>query len=259
MKVTFDSNTWRKVASPDNFYKDPEIECYKKIRNAINENRIHAFLSETIFTLEAIKKVDRKKFFKSYKASIKTKIHDGNNDGVIRVSLTIGPNEKAHPGNNEFLKEHFADAARLGFKIIHLPRIGGIVNPEISGARYQRPENELKDYLDKVFEVAERINELEAGVFDIQQIGNQYDEVNWFHGIGKAPDTEDTLIAKAVAEWADGDSIACHIANRGDYFCTNDMAKKAGSKSVLSEKNIKILNTEYGIKIINPKELSEKL
>ena len=37
-----------------------------------------------------------------------------------------------------------------------------------------------------------------------------------------------------TAEWADGDSVASHIAVNGDYFCTNDSAKKAGSNSVLS-------------------------
>ena len=76
-------------------------------------------------------------------------------------------------------------------------------------------------------------------------------------GLGNAPDSENGIIAKAVAEWADGDSVASHIAINGDYFCTNDNAKKAGSNSVLSDKNIQVLNTEYGFKKISPTELAK--
>ena len=95
MIVTFDSNVWRKVASPDNFPKDPLNSDYRIIRKAIDEKKIRAFLSETIFTLEAINKKDRKQFFKDYKADFKTEITEGD-DGSIKMSFTIGPNENAH-------------------------------------------------------------------------------------------------------------------------------------------------------------------
>jgi hypothetical protein len=35
------------------------------------------------------------------------------------------------PGNNEFLKEHLADAVKLGFNILNFPRLASITNPEI--------------------------------------------------------------------------------------------------------------------------------
>lgn len=256
MIITFDSNVWRKVASPDNFPKDPINPDYRIIRKAIDDGKIKAFLSETIFTLEAIKKKDRKQFFKDYKADFKTDITEGD-DGSIKMSFTIGPNENAHPGLNDLLKEHFADAVKLGFNIIHLPRIAGITNKEIESLKFKMKEEELSKYLDKVFEVGKRIKELKAGDYGIEQIGLKYHSDGWMLGLGNAPDSENGVIAKAVAEWADGDSVASHIAVNGDYFCTNDRAKKAGSNSVLSAKNVEILYEEYKFRKITPTELAE--
>lgn len=257
-KITFDSNTWRKVATPNNFPKDPIIEDYKTIRTAINDGKIIPFISETVFTLEAIQKKDRKQFFKDYKADITTKIKEEEN-GYIGIQFQIGPNKNAHPGNNDFLKEHYADAVKLGFNIIHLPRVAGITNKDIEASLYKMDNDTLAKYLDKVFEVGRRITELEAGDYEIQQIGKKYDSQAWFQGIGNAPDSENGVIAKAVAEWADGDSIASHIAIGGDYFCTNDNAVSGGAKSVFTENNLTILRNEYGFKTISPTDLSNLL
>lgn len=257
-KITFDSNTWRKVATPDNFPKDPIIEDYKTIRMAINNGQIIPFISETVFTLEAIQKKNRKQFFKDYKAVITTDISE-DEKGYVNMQFQIGPNKNAHSGNNEFLKEHFADAVKLGFNIIHLPRIAGITNKDIEASLYRMDNETLGKYLDKVFEVGRRITELEAGDYEIQQIGLKYNSQSGFQGIGDAPNSENGVIAKAVAEWADGDSVASHIAIGGDYFCTNDKAVSGGAKSVFTEKNLAILRNEYGFKTISPTDLSNLL
>lgn len=255
MKVTFDSNTWRKVASPDNFPKDPINGDYRTIREAINTGIIIPFISETVFTLEAIQKKDRKTFFRDYKAVITTDVTEGE-DGYIKMQFKIGPNENAHPGNNDFLKEHLADAVQLGFNIIHLPRVAGITNKEIESFKYKMDNDTLGKYLDEVFKVGRRITELQAGDYEIQQLGLKYNSQSGFQGIGNAPDSEDGVIAKAVAEWADGDSVASHIAIGGDYFCTNDKAVSAGAKSVFTLTNLNVLENEFGFKKINPTDLA---
>ena len=63
MKITFYSNVWRIIALPDTFSNESFIESFKQIRKAIDENRITPFLCETVFTLVAIKRKDRKEFF----------------------------------------------------------------------------------------------------------------------------------------------------------------------------------------------------
>ncbi len=258
MKITFDSNTWRKVASPDNFPKDPIICDYKIIRDAINNGKIIPFISETVFTLEAIKKIDRKQFFKDYKA-IQTFYVSELDDGYVKIQFTIGPNPSAHPGNNDFLKEHFADAVSLGFNIINLPRVAGITNKDIEGYKYKMDTETLTKYLEKVFEVGKRITEMEAGDFEINKLAIKYNPHAGLHGIGDAPDSENGIIAKAIAEWADGDSVASHIAIDGDYFCTNDQALSSGVKSVFSVTNLAILKAEYGFLTINPTSLANLL
>lgn len=255
MKITFDSNTWRKVASPNNFPKEVTIGDYKLIRQDITEGRITPFICETIFTLEAIKKIDRRQFFQDYEAVFETDVKT-TEDGYISIGFKVGPNTNAHPGNNEFLKEHFRDAVQLGFNVIYLPRIAGITNREIEAYKYQMDSTTLNAYLNKVFEVGRRITELQAGDYEARELAKKYNPEAGFKGFADAPDSENGIIAKAVAEWADGDSVAAHIAVGGDYFCTNDEAKSAVSKSVFSANNQRILSLEYGFKTISPTALA---
>lgn len=63
MKITFDSNVWRKISSPEQFPNDPSYKDFKNIRKAIDEKRIIPFLCETVFTLEAIEKKIARNFF----------------------------------------------------------------------------------------------------------------------------------------------------------------------------------------------------
>ncbi len=41
MKITFDSNTWRKVATPDNFPEDPIIEATGQLDNLLMTIRFY--------------------------------------------------------------------------------------------------------------------------------------------------------------------------------------------------------------------------
>lgn len=254
MKITFDSNVWRIISSPDKFPNEPSIEAFKTIREAIDEKKIMPFLCETVFTLEAIKRKDRKGFFSNYKANINSSVEEGKN-GELKLSFSMGPDKTAHPGNNNYLESHLNDAIGIGFQIIKLPRIAGIVNPDIEAHFYQH--NDLSSYHDKVFKVAREIEQKEAGIFHIKELGKKYN-THWTTGIAQAPVSEEGNIAKAIAEWADGDSVACHIAVGGDYFCTRDTAKKAGDKSIFSESNLEWLKQEYSFRTISPEELARK-
>lgn len=252
MKITFDSNVWRIISSPEKFPNETSIEAFKKIRKAIDENKITAFLCETVFTLEAIKKKDRKDFFSDYKSKINSSVSE-NDNGELKLSFSIGPDKTAHPGNNSYLESHLNDAIEIGFQIINLPRIAGIINPDIEAHFYKH--NDFNTYHTKACEVGREIESKKAGMFHIKELGQKYNS-QWTTGIEKAPENEVGNIAKAIAEWADGDSVACHIAVGGDYFCTRDIAKKAGDKSIFSESNVKWLNDKYGFHIMSPENLA---
>jgi hypothetical protein len=90
----------------------------------------------------------------------------------------------------------------------------------------------------------------------IRAIGNLHHSTNWIKGLKNSPETERNKIAKAAAEWADGDSVAISIALGCDYFCTRDEAKGAGSKSVLSQTNLTWLQADYNFRTISPENLA---
>lgn len=63
MKIIFDSNVWQIVTLPSDFPNEPLIADFIKINQAIIDKKIVPFLSETVFTIEAIRKVERQDFF----------------------------------------------------------------------------------------------------------------------------------------------------------------------------------------------------
>jgi hypothetical protein len=258
MKIIFDSNVWQIITIPDDYPCEYSLSSFKKINKAITEKKIDPYLSETIFTIEAIKKVERQDFFSSTKVKIDVK-ENTQLDDSIAINFTVASNEDdaIHFEERPILERYFNEAIRLGINIVRLPRIAGLVNPEVEAVRFKQDGENLSKYLDKVFEVAKKIEAMGAGITLIKEIGKQYGESIWLKGLKKAPESDRNKIAKAAAEWADGDSVAISIALGCDYFCTRDQAKGAGSKSVLSQENLKWLNADYGFKTITPEELAK--
>jgi hypothetical protein len=260
MKVTFDSNVWQLVVMPEENPSDADAANFLKIHQAILDGRITPFLSETIFTLEGLMRKERKKFLGDYRAKIKTT--EQADDTRIKIGMSIGPDEDAHPGNHEYLAKYLDTAAKMGFKLVHIARIAGLVNKDAREHLVQLSGQELGDYLDRGHEASRRIDELGSGTGPLMKILEKYaptrnrDLHSW---IASAPDSETNAIAKAVAEWADADSVAAHIAIQGDYFCTRDQAKGAGQSSVLSASNVTILEREFGFKKVAPAELADLL
>ena len=147
LRVVFDSNVWRIIAIPENFPDEPFLDAFKKIHQAIVNKKIEAYLSETIFTIEAIRKVERQDFLSSVKPKV-TATEEVQGDS-IRLGFTIGPNEKDAIDFNEkpILKRFFDEAIKLGFRIVRLPRIGGLVNKEVDSVRFKLEGEELSRYL----------------------------------------------------------------------------------------------------------------
>ncbi len=56
MKIMFDSNIWRIVSTPSKFPKEKSINDFQRIREAIVTGKIDPYISETVFTIEAILK-----------------------------------------------------------------------------------------------------------------------------------------------------------------------------------------------------------
>lgn len=261
IKITFDSNVWRIVASPHQFPNNSSIVYFRKIHEAVKAGKIAAYIAEVVFTLEALKKDDRQSFIKSYEPKIDSTINDvPDQDGMIGLSSIIGPDIKAHPGNNPYLYKHLTDALNIGFKIIRCSRLGQITNPDIDKSYFvQQSDDEILERLNLCSECAEEIERLGGGIAHAIQIGSRFATggIPWHIGIKNAPLSEAKSIAKALAEWADGDAIAAHVGYKNDYFCTRDTGKSAGTASILSPQNRAILESKFGVKFISPEELCD--
>jgi len=253
VKVTFDSNVWRIVSSPGSFPNEPSIAAFRAIHNAICRGSIEARLSETVFTLEAISRSGRREFFASYKPKVEIKEEAGPN-GSVHVSFAIGPDINAHPGNTPYLAKHWNDAKAIGFRLMHCTRVATTKNPDVPAESFVPVTNEAAE---RFGACARDIEAHSCGISTLKQIGLRYAHPNnpWQSGISAAPEAEDSAIAAAVAEWADGDTVAAHYAYSNDYLCTRDTAKSAGGISVFSASSRKWLRQDYGVQILTPEAL----
>ena len=83
---------------------------------------------------------------------------------------------------------------------------------------------------------------------------------SWQVSLGRAKSaTEVNEVARAIAEWADGDSIVAHYAYAGDFFCTQDRGRNAGSASILHPKHRAWLGREFGLRVVSISELAAGL
>lgn len=259
IKVTFDSNVWETVCLPNKSPNEASVACFEKIHEAVKAGKVAAHIVEVVFTLEALQKSSRQPFMKSYKIKIEGAVDETpHQDGMIGLSFSIGPDTKAHPGNTDQLNCYLKIARGIGFKILRCARVGAITNPDIDQSFFvQQSKDEMLERMQLCIECADEIERIGGGISHAKQIGNGYSNGSepWHVGIKNAPPTEAKKIAKALAEWADGDAIAAHVGYKNDYFCTRDSAKKAGASSVFSPQNRAILESKFGVQFISPEGL----
>ena len=253
MKLTLDSNVWRQIVEPKEYLADPKIVKYQLINKLLKNGKIETFLSETIFTLEGIQRKDRKFFFGTYEAEFSfAEAFIGNEaHGMI---FTVGPNLDSHPGNNPYLAKYLSKAVSLNIKIMKNLRTGGIVNPDIKKEYYENyPNNDIYAYTNLCGQIDREMDAAGCGMIQVQNIGEKYKGSgrHWFEGLDNAGADEDKAISSGIAEWADGDMVAMHIAYGHDYLITNDKAKNAGKTSVLSTGNVNWLKSKYDLEILD--------
>ena len=257
MKVFFDSNVWRKIAIPEDNTDDPQYVALCEIHDAIVDGRIEAYISESIFTLENIPRKERKGKVGSMKARIKSTVRESDDKVNMGFSIGPNPNDAVSLDDNEYLKSPTEAALKIGFRIVRLPRIGGLTNKDIEPVLY-KPEN-LGAFLDKAMQVGREIESKSAGKSQLDAIVKNNPGISITDKIKNAPEGELNKIAHAIAEMVDGDAVATSIGLGCDYFCTRDEAKGAGTKSVLSTVNVSWLNAQYGFTVKKPEEIAALL
>ena len=184
-----------------------------------------------------------------------TEVH---NAGTIAARFSIGPSATHHANNNPYLEKHLNDALLLDFKLLRIPRIGGVQNPDLK-PDYYAPDSRFttQDRQARCAQVSTEIEAKGCGIAHVKTIGKRHANGKpWLEGIKVAPETEDGAIAKAIAEWGDGDAVAAHYGYGNDFFCTRDKAKAAGADSVLSAPNQNWLNQDFKVVFVTPEALA---
>ena len=277
MRVTFDTNVWNRMVFPERHVKTANYLSLVAIKNAIRSGQLRGFISEGFGTLEAVKKVDRAKFYAQSVPNVKvTNKSDGH--GLHRKTIEINANNSLHPGIGEEFEEELNQALAIGIKLLSTPYIGLSVpdrlrsNPNIYAEEVFATANYNERFGDVVHTIVDRgvgegallalVKKLTAlldgprpaGLSDRDLIHGVYEYAR-ASGRGKLR----RQIEKAFAELADGDLVAAHIAFGNDYLCTEDHARAAVSPSIFYADNRAWLKTNYGVEILDVQRLADLL
>jgi hypothetical protein len=262
LSVTFDSNTLDKAARPPRFPKDPDQAAYTRVYDALSTGRLKGYFSETHVTLEGIKNVDRVKVLGSTRLDQQS---SSNGKNAITLSLTVQQDRKPLPP--EFPRRIQA-AHKIGMRALRGPaRFGWVCIKDDDGTFFE-PDASMLERIqrsDRTNEMADAIAARGVGHAIAVKLGLDFSVRDgasgewWLHGLLRAKDVlECTQVERAVAEWADGDSIAAHYGYGIDLFCSKDFGQKASSASVLDCENRKWLNEKFGVQFVTLVELADK-
>ena len=259
MRVTFDSNVYRPVVDPSKFPNDPLRPHFEAIHRAVKRGTVIGLLCETISTLEGIRRDDRAGYFSGVRSKVNF-TEEEQGDGSVRLGISIGPDDSTHPGFPATFEQWLQDAVGIGMRFMRAPRIGLPRYPTPESAYIARPNAE--ESLDRYHSMARAIESRGVGQSVVEKIGARINQrlgtpdAPWFSSLGQHRDsTERAEIASAVAEWADGDTVAAHYGYSNDVLCTQDLGHSAGN-SVFDAVNRGWLEREFGITFVSVEELA---
>lgn len=264
MRVTFDSNTYRRVVDPTQFSTDPSNADYQKVHAALKSGQTKGFLCETLATLEGILRAERGPYFSKSHASTDVSESDAP-EGGIAIRLNIGPDDSRHPGLHRDVQPWVGKALSLGFRFMYAPRIGIPRPPELLGDVFvqERDPTVQARRLSRFSDLLEEIEKRGLGIAIARTLGESINArlgragQPWYRSLDQTADVhERNRVIRAVGEWADGDTVAAHYAYEHDYLCSEDFGRSAGGSSIFDRTGREWLTADYGIQFASISELA---
>jgi len=251
MRVTFDSNVWQMVVTPSLASKTALCDAFQAIHQALCGKQICGFICETVATLEAVRVKGRKTYFGSLKLPVEVR-PDGHGPGQVLFTINVGTNHDQHPGLPDVLRERLELAFRLGIRLMRAPRIGlpiprQFLDLALLGDEFDVPTSAARD--NHWGDVVEMIEQRGVGSAVMRSLGAARKPQ-----VGGEKD-----FARAVAEWADGDSVAAHIAYGNEIFCTEDQGHSTSGTSILDAENRRWLARAHKVKFATIRELATQV
>jgi hypothetical protein len=252
MRVTFDSNVWQMVVMPNLASKTSLYDAFTTVHEALRTEQIQGFICETVGTLEAVRLTGRKAYFTSIKPIVEVKADA--HGGQALLTINIGTDHNQHPGLPNVLRERLELAFALGMRLMRAPRIGipvpaSFLDLSVFADEVDVPTSAARD--NRWGDVIETIVQRGVGSAVLRSLEAE---------TGRKPESMgEEEFARAVAEWADGDSVAAHVAYSNDVFCTEDQGKSAGGRSILDADNRQWLAVTHNVKFATIRELATQM
>tara|TARA_B100000700_G_scaffold281298_1_gene331859 strand:- start:3299 stop:4069 length:771 start_codon:yes stop_codon:yes gene_type:complete len=254
LKVTFDSNVWENIVTADKADKSVYANLLKKI----TDGTVEPYICMIALTLETVGKKERLEHRANY--SLDLQFSDiSTNTSKVEMRVAVGPEESSRPTMTEPLSRKFELAYKLGFKVLAMTNFGTPRVRDVPESAIVIPDD-YWEYAERLSECSDFIESLECGRYNYNLLVKKLGLRIPVFKLEKFISTKDKkAFSNAVAEWADGDSLAAHYAYNNDYFCTNDQGKSAGTKSVFHRDNIGLLSDKFAIRVVTANELSSLL
>lgn len=243
MKITFDSNAWERIFASE--------EQYAAIIASIDSRRVEGFICDAAFRIEAIRKRDRSNYFSTPHMGVGFDV-ENRADGLVQL-FSVGPANDHHPGLPEPQATKLTLALASGVKLIRSQNWMGLPMP-----------TEVNSLLDYVAEDYQTCRAREQRQIDVSQL---IDDCGLGHAsflnvggweVRERSMKEQKALAKACAEWADGELVAAHIAYGHNILCTDDRAVQAG-RSIFDAEHRAWLADSLGVVFISLDELTRQL
>jgi len=227
LRVTFDTNTLDPITQPE--LAGPMRADCRMIHEFLRAKRLQGFFCETVLTVEGRQQSPRP-------------------DTVARVGRAL----------------------ELGLRILSAPRPGGTPIDFLDAELYAKDVN-LSTRLERYEAIAAAIEARGLGFARVLKVapsrrhgpaspsGLGSVDPNQCGRLAASFPGDLTKVGRAVAEWADGDSVAAHYGYANDLFCTQDRAAKAGRDSVMHPAQRSWLQRVYGVEFVSIAELAARL
>ena len=222
MRVTFDTNTLDPITRPA-FNGGLQAACIT-IHQSLVSRRLAGYFCETVLTVEGGARQPPRE------------------DTLARARRALD----------------------LGMRILRSPRAGGIRIDLLGDELYAKAADEAAR-LERNDLIAAAIERRGLGFARVTKMARKLSGgvAGFAHGPASLDraitPTEKRRAARAIAEWADGDSVAAHHGYANDLFCTQDRATKAGRYSVMHPAQRGWLRRVYGVEFVTIAELAALL
>lgn len=256
-RITFDTNVCNVIHDPEKWPDLVKPEDARRIREAIKDGRLLAFVSEASVFVECLSFSDKLAY--------------------LAVAGTPDP----RPSPDPRMVAMFDDLAKLGVKLLHAPLIGSekfveafewatddIFNAQERHDRFSSFARPLPRH--------EPLQQYGRGLLANQppvpsgKVFNQGPNSfsvsvpqDWAVAIKREWDGNpagrkglERMVRPAIGEWCDALILGSHVGYGNDVFCTTDSGKNAGVRSLLHHTNRANLKAQ-GITIMTPAELVE--